>query len=191
MHSSAARTGTGPVILGLLAVQLFFGVHYLAAKLVLDEMPPRGWAFCRIFFAALVLWGCVALFRRPLPREPRVYVQLAIYALFGVVINQICFEQRGRKSTSAFAEKPCKPVTRQLAQHVDRVKLCTRGLTGLQGGPKALPGLDQRRVGVMTMAQDHRHFMRCSGQISHKRHVQPSAHNNTRWLPLHTETPYR
>ena len=99
MHSPAARTGTGPVILGLLAVQLFFGVHYLAAKLVLEEMPPRGWAFCRIFFAALVLWGCVALFRRPLPREPRVYVQLAIYALFGVVINQICFVEGLSRTT--------------------------------------------------------------------------------------------
>ena len=28
----------------LILVQIFFGLHYLAAKLVLEEIPPRLWA---------------------------------------------------------------------------------------------------------------------------------------------------
>lgn len=87
------------VPLSLIAVQVFFGFHYLAAKLVLAEMPPRAWAFSRIAAAAAVVWAVCLLTRRPLPREPKVWGLLAVYSVFGVGINQVCFVEGLSRTT--------------------------------------------------------------------------------------------
>jgi drug/metabolite transporter (DMT)-like permease len=75
----------------LVLVQIFFGLHYLAAKLVLTEVPPRLWALIRVSCAALILLGVARGLGRRLPTSPKVLGQLAFFSLFGVVINQLCF----------------------------------------------------------------------------------------------------
>ena len=46
---------TPRVTAALILVQILFGVHYYAAKVVLLEIPPRAWAFVRVAAAALLL----------------------------------------------------------------------------------------------------------------------------------------
>jgi len=87
------------VTASLIAVQVFFGFHYLAAKLVLAEMTPPAWAFSRIAAAAVVVWAVCLLTHRPLPREPKVWGLLAVYSIFGVGINQICFVEGLSRTT--------------------------------------------------------------------------------------------
>ena len=100
MPRSASTPNTqASVVLGLIAVQVFFGVHYLAAKLVLSEMPPRGWAFVRIGSAAVVLWIVCLAARRPLPRSGAVWARLALFSVFGVGINQVCFVEGLSRTT--------------------------------------------------------------------------------------------
>ncbi len=90
------RTG---VLAALIAVQVFFGFHYLAAKLVLEEMPPRAWAFSRIATAAVVLWVICRMLRRPVPRDPKVWGLLGLFSIFGVGINQVCFVEGLSRTT--------------------------------------------------------------------------------------------
>jgi len=72
-------------------VQIFFGLHYLAAKLVLTEIPPRLWALIRVSCAAVILLIAARVAGKRLPTSPGVLGQLAFFSLFGVVINQACF----------------------------------------------------------------------------------------------------
>ena len=90
------RTG---VLASLIAVQVFFGFHYLAAKLVLAEMPPRAWAFSRIAAAAVVLWVICGVTRRPVPKDPKIWGLLALFSIFGVGINQLCFVEGLSRTT--------------------------------------------------------------------------------------------
>jgi drug/metabolite transporter (DMT)-like permease len=83
----------------LIVVQVFFGFHYLAAKLVLTEMPPRAWAFSRIAAATVVLWVICWVTRRPLPKDPRVWGLLGFFSIFGVGINQVCFVEGLSRTT--------------------------------------------------------------------------------------------
>lgn len=87
------------VLASLIVVQVFFGFHYLAAKLVLDELPPRAWAFVRIGAAAVVLWLLCWIARRKVPREPKVWGLLALFSVFGVSINQVCFVEGLSRTT--------------------------------------------------------------------------------------------
>ena len=99
MQPTPNRSSTATVTVALIAVQIFFGVHYLAAKLLLTEVPPRAWAFVRIAGASVVLWSLVVALRCRLPRSPKIYLHLALYAIFGVVINQICFVEGLARTT--------------------------------------------------------------------------------------------
>lgn len=90
------------VVAALVAVQVFFALHYVAAKHIMDFVPPRAWAMMRIVAAALLLMAFVlATRRRRLPTSPRDLASIALFSLFGVVINQICFvEGLSRTSTA-------------------------------------------------------------------------------------------
>lgn len=79
------------VVGALLLVQTFFGLHYVAAKLVLEAIPPRAWASIRAASAAAILVVLAGVLRRPLGFAPRDLARLALYALLGIAINQICF----------------------------------------------------------------------------------------------------
>lgn len=85
------RAERARVIGALLAVQVFFGLHYLAAKLVLAEIPPLTWATLRVGAAALLMAPLPFLLGRKVPSRPRDLAGIAACALFGVVINQVCF----------------------------------------------------------------------------------------------------
>jgi len=75
----------------LLAVQIFFGFHYIGAKIILAYMPPLAWASIRILGAVAVIVPLVILTGKTWPRSLADHGRLALYALFGVVINQTCF----------------------------------------------------------------------------------------------------
>lgn len=87
------------VFASLTAVQVFFGLHYLAAKLVIQEVPPRSWALIRVVLAALVMAPAALLFRRRIPRGWGNLGGLAACSLFGVVINQVCFVEGLARTT--------------------------------------------------------------------------------------------
>jgi len=83
----------------LVLVQVFFGLHYLAAKIVMQQIPPRAWALLRVSGALAVMLVVLAIRRQRLPAVAD-WGRFAVFALFGVVINQFCFVQ-GLSRTSA------------------------------------------------------------------------------------------
>ena len=100
MTPEAARVERVRVIAALTLIQIFFGVHYLAGKIVLKEIPPRAWAVIRVVGAAWLLLAVARLLGRRFPRAPRDLALLAAFSLFGVAINQVCFVE-GLSRTSA------------------------------------------------------------------------------------------
>jgi drug/metabolite transporter (DMT)-like permease len=94
------RQARAKAIVALTLVQLFFGIHYFAAKILLQEISPRPWAALRAAAATVVIFAVVLLLRRPLPRAPRDWALLALYSLFGVVINQLCFIEGLSRTTA-------------------------------------------------------------------------------------------
>jgi drug/metabolite transporter (DMT)-like permease len=87
------RTGSPRVLVvaALLAVQVFFGLHYIGAKIILAHIPPRAWATLRILSAAALILPATALAGKKWPRSAADHGRIALYAIFGVVINQVCF----------------------------------------------------------------------------------------------------
>lgn len=82
------------VYLALLSVQIFFGIHYFAAKEVLKEIPAPVWASLRVSAAAfLMLLICLPQAKKRLPKSSGDLLRLFVYAIFGVIINQICFTE--------------------------------------------------------------------------------------------------
>lgn len=87
------------VALALTLVQIFFGLHYLAAKGVLEHVPVRSWAAIRVVAAAAVLFVLAWRARVRIPRSRADLAQLSVYALFGVAINQVCFVEGLARTT--------------------------------------------------------------------------------------------
>lgn len=83
----------------LLAVQIFFGVHYFTAKLALGMVPPRAWASIRIAGAAVVMLAWQVVIRRRGNPARRDLPRLALYAFFGIVLNQILFAEGLARTT--------------------------------------------------------------------------------------------
>ncbi|MFQ5601285.1 MAG: DMT family transporter, partial [Candidatus Krumholzibacteriia bacterium] len=83
----------------LVLVQIFFGVHYFVAKLILELMTPRAWAAVRILGAATLLMLYNLLFLRRHPHGVRDFGRLALYAVFGVVCNQVLFVEGLSRTT--------------------------------------------------------------------------------------------
>jgi drug/metabolite transporter (DMT)-like permease len=88
------------VLLALTLIQVFFGFHYLAGKIVLHEIPPRAWAVLRIAGSAALLVALARLLTRRFPRAPRDLGLLALFSVFGVAINQVCFVEGLARTTS-------------------------------------------------------------------------------------------
>jgi len=78
-------------IAALVVVQTLFGLHYLAAKVVLETIPPRPWALIRAASAGLILLALVAIRRAGLPKDRSLLARFAGLALIGVAINQLLF----------------------------------------------------------------------------------------------------
>lgn len=133
----SATTGASraAVVSALIAVQLFFGLHYIAAKYIMQYMPPRAWATLRIAGASALLMGFVLLTRpRRLPRAPRDLASIALYAVFGVVINQVLFVEglhRTVTSHSAIINTSIPVATLLFALLLKRERATPRKLTGI------------------------------------------------------------
>lgn len=95
----AGSTSRAPVYGALVLVQVLFGLHYLAAKVLLREIPPALWALMRVASAAVLLLAIVWLLGRRLPCSGKVLGRLALYSVFGVVINQLCFVEGLSRTT--------------------------------------------------------------------------------------------
>jgi len=89
------------VVGALVLVQVFFGLNYLAAKILLEFIPPRAWAVLRVVPAAIILLVAARLLGRRLPAERKDLWRLAAFSVFGVVINQICFVEGLYRTTPA------------------------------------------------------------------------------------------
>lgn len=88
------------VYAALLAVQVMFGLHYLVSKVLLDEIQPAAWAVLRAVPAALILL-VVYVWRGPRTLSLADLARLALFALFGVVLNQVCFVEGLARTTPA------------------------------------------------------------------------------------------
>ncbi len=89
--ASHAPPNRGATFMALAAVQVIFGTHYSAGKIVLSEMAPLPWAALRVTGAALLLLAMTAWCGQRLPRDLTTLRRFAGFAVLGVVINQICF----------------------------------------------------------------------------------------------------
>jgi drug/metabolite transporter (DMT)-like permease len=96
----AARAERVRVIAVLTLIQVLFGVHYLAGKILLKEIPPRAWAVIRVAAAAAVLVAVARVMGRRFPRAPRDLALLAVFSIFGVAINQVCFVEGLSRTTA-------------------------------------------------------------------------------------------
>ncbi len=78
------------VVAALLLVQVIFGLHYLATKVLVAVIEPAAWAALRITGAAVVFLAIFAA-REPVRIARGDLLRLAAFSFFGVVLNQICF----------------------------------------------------------------------------------------------------
>jgi len=99
--SQAPERDRMTVVGALVLVQVFFGVHYLAAKVLLEFIPPRAWAVLRVIPAALLLLIAVRALGHRLPSARGDLLRLAVFSIFGVVINQVCFVEGLSRTTPA------------------------------------------------------------------------------------------
>jgi len=99
--SQAPERDRMTVVGALILVQVFFGVHYLAAKVLLEFIPPRAWAVLRVIPAALLLLIAVRALGHRLPSARGDLLRLAVFSIFGVVINQVCFVEGLSRTTPA------------------------------------------------------------------------------------------
>jgi len=65
---------------------LIWGGSFLSIRLALNEVPVVTAVAHRVFWAAVILWGYVALRRMPLPRDPKVWGALFVMGLLNNVI---------------------------------------------------------------------------------------------------------
>ena len=69
----------------ILSLSLIWGAVFLSARLALNEVGPLTIVAHRTFWAALLLWGVVAVRRIPLPHSPRIWI-----GFFGMgVLNNV------------------------------------------------------------------------------------------------------
>lgn len=123
------------VVAALVTVQVFFGLHYTAAKYILTVLPPRAWAILRIVPAAILLMAFMAATRREkLPWDRRDLAALAFFSIFGVVINQVCFVEglsRTATSHSSIINTSIPVATLLIAILMGRERVTGRKLAGI------------------------------------------------------------
>ena len=137
------------VTLALLTVQLLFAIHYVAAKHLLEHVPPPAWAALRVGGAALVMLAFTARSWSKWPRDTRSWIQLLVLSAFGVIFNQILFLEglsRTVPSHSALINTSIPVVTLVVAvllrhEHFDRRKIAAVALS--LGGVLILLRVDQ------------------------------------------------
>ena len=149
----------------MVLVQVFFGFNYLAATLVLREMPPRSLAALRATGAAILLLVLARALGRRLPRSPGDLGRLALFAVLGVGLNQVLFMEGLARTTpthSSLINATIPVNTLLLAVLVGREQLnvskCWSVLVAFSGvllliGPAALDALGRVVTGdLLTLA---------------------------------------
>jgi drug/metabolite transporter (DMT)-like permease len=101
--------GQARVRAALLTVQLLFGVHYLAGKIVVEVLDPAAWAALRALSALVILAALAAVGKRRLPRGRDMWY-LAGCALLGVTLNQILFLEGLSRTTPAHSALICSTI---------------------------------------------------------------------------------
>jgi drug/metabolite transporter (DMT)-like permease len=89
------------VHLVLLLVALIFGINHVWAKDVFTEIPPYAVAAFRVIFGAIVLIIVQRTVSGEKLENKRDLLWLAVYSLFGVIINQVCYLKGLSMTTSA------------------------------------------------------------------------------------------
>jgi len=80
-----------PVYTALLLVQVFFSTLPIAVKVALRELSSPALALLRVAFAALLFWVLQRALTGERIRSRRDYGLLAVYAVFGVILNQLLY----------------------------------------------------------------------------------------------------
>ena len=80
-RSIPARTWIELALLGVI-----WGGSFLAIRLALNEVGFVTSVAHRVFWAALILWGYVAVARLPVPRDPRIWIAFFVMGLLNNVI---------------------------------------------------------------------------------------------------------
>lgn len=130
-HAERAR-----LFVALTLIQVFFGVHYLAGKIVLHEIPPRAWALIRVLASAALLAALAKALGRRFPTAPSDLGRLALFSIFGVAINQVCFVEGLSRTTTIHSSiiNTLIPAWTLLFA----VLLSREAMTGLKGAALAL-----------------------------------------------------
>lgn len=81
----------GRPISALVTVQVLFGLHYLAAKIVVQTIPPPAWALLRASLAGLLLVILLYAGGMSLPKGRGTFLRFLGLSLIGVSINQYLF----------------------------------------------------------------------------------------------------
>ncbi len=111
MTSETPSPATRPaqVRLALIAIQVLFGINYLASKIIVTEIGPAAWAAIRTSAAFVVIALIAVAGRRHLPTG-RDIILLAVAALFGVVLNQGLFLEGLSRTTVGRSSLICSQI---------------------------------------------------------------------------------
>lgn len=127
-------TSRAAVVAALVAVQIFFGFHYVAAKYIMTAIPPLPWATMRAVSAAVLILGCVLLSGHRFRWSLGDVAKIALCSVFGVVINQICFVeglQRTDTSHSSIINSTIPVATLWIAILARRERVTSRKMAGI------------------------------------------------------------
>lgn len=83
---STQRTITTQTWVELFVLAFLWGGSFLAIRLALNEVPFVTSVAHRVFWAALILWGYVAIRGFPIPRDPKIWGALFVMGLLNNVI---------------------------------------------------------------------------------------------------------
>ena len=150
-HAPAEVVSVARVRTVLLLVQLMFGFHYLAAKIVVAEIEPAAWACLRVWLSFAVL-ATIALCRRCTLPPRNDILKLAGLSLLGITINQTLFMEGIARTTPAHASLICAqiPLLAMVVTLIMRQEKLTwnKGLSFLAGmaGVLGLLRIDQFRL---------------------------------------------
>jgi drug/metabolite transporter (DMT)-like permease len=87
----------------LLVLGVMWGTSYAFIKLGVETLPTFTLIATRLLIGAILLWTVVAIARESLPRNPRIYLHLAVMGLINIVIPFILITWAEQSVDSAIA----------------------------------------------------------------------------------------
>jgi len=108
-ETSEPKEKSYSVFSALVAVQILFGINYLASKIIVEAMTPGAWAALRTMGAFLILASIAIIGKRKLPPARDIGL-LAVAALFGIILNQGLFLEGLARTTVARSALICSQI---------------------------------------------------------------------------------